>query len=60
MKANSKNKQASIDGAGSYILEQGDNEIKITVNLHSGNATGTAWGCDLSYDYVKINALYRT
>lgn len=35
-------------------------EIKITVDLHAGDSTGLAWGCDLSYDYVKINALYRT
>lgn len=35
-------------------------EIKITVDLHAGDARGMAWGCDLSYDYVKINALYRT
>lgn len=34
--------------------------ICITVDLHSGEVTGKAWGCDLSYDYVKINALYRT
>lgn len=34
--------------------------IKITVNLHNGDAKGKAWGCDLSYDYVKINASYRT
>ncbi|MBC1500868.1 bifunctional glutamate N-acetyltransferase/amino-acid acetyltransferase ArgJ [Listeria weihenstephanensis] len=34
--------------------------ILIEVNLHSGLETGTAWGCDLSYDYVKINACYRT
>ncbi|MBM7636587.1 bifunctional ornithine acetyltransferase/N-acetylglutamate synthase [Streptococcus saliviloxodontae] len=35
-------------------------EITITVDLHAGAETGTAWGCDLSYDYVKINSLYRT
>ena len=35
-------------------------EIVITVDLHEGVANGRAWGCDLSYDYVKINALYRT
>ncbi|KZR58270.1 bifunctional ornithine acetyltransferase/N-acetylglutamate synthase [Pseudobacillus badius] len=35
-------------------------EIKITVNLHLGAGHGFAWGCDLSYDYIKINASYRT
>ncbi|KAB2330886.1 bifunctional ornithine acetyltransferase/N-acetylglutamate synthase [Bacillus mesophilum] len=35
-------------------------EVKITVNLHQGTGQGKAWGCDLSYDYVKINASYRT
>ncbi|MFC3931990.1 bifunctional glutamate N-acetyltransferase/amino-acid acetyltransferase ArgJ [Streptococcus dentapri] len=34
--------------------------IKIVVDLHAGDSVGKAWGCDLSYDYVKINALYRT
>ena len=34
--------------------------IKIIVDLHTGDSVGKAWGCDLSYDYVKINALYRT
>ncbi|MEH7331648.1 bifunctional ornithine acetyltransferase/N-acetylglutamate synthase [Neobacillus drentensis] len=34
--------------------------IKILVDLHVGKGTGKAWGCDLSYDYVKINASYRT
>lgn len=34
--------------------------IKIIVDLHAGDGVGKAWGCDLSYDYVKINALYRT
>ena len=35
-------------------------EIKININLHSGNASATAWGCDLTYDYVKINGDYRS
>lgn len=35
-------------------------EIKITVNLNMGEGTGKAWGCDLTYDYVRINASYRT
>ena len=35
-------------------------EITICVGLNSGDATATAWGCDLTYDYVKINGDYRT
>lgn len=35
-------------------------EIKITVALEAGKGYGQAWGCDLTYDYVKINALYHT
>lgn len=37
-----------------------ENEIEILVTLDSGDATATAWGCDLTYDYVKINGDYRT
>lgn len=35
-------------------------EIEILVTLGSGEFTSTAWGCDLTYDYVKINGDYRT
>ena len=35
-------------------------EIEIIVNLNSGKASATAWGCDLTYEYVKINGDYRT
>ncbi len=35
-------------------------EIKIIVKLGDGNANAVAWGCDLTYDYVKINASYHT
>ncbi len=35
-------------------------EVKATADLKSGTAAATAWGCDLSYDYVKINADYRS
>ena len=35
-------------------------EVKININLGLGNKEGTSWGCDLTYDYVKINAAYRT
>jgi glutamate N-acetyltransferase / amino-acid N-acetyltransferase len=34
--------------------------VVIRLNLHQGNAEATAYGCDLTYDYVKINASYRT
>ena len=34
--------------------------IIITVDLHIGDAAATAWTCDFSFDYVKINASYRT
>ena len=34
--------------------------VDILVELEDGNAKGTAWGCDLTYDYVKINGDYRT
>ena len=36
------------------------NEIKIMINVGSGKGRGIAWGCDLTYDYVKINGDYRT
>lgn len=35
-------------------------EIMIKVNLHQGAVSATAWGCDLTYDYIKINGDYRT
>ena len=34
--------------------------VEILVQCKDGNAEGTAWGCDLTYDYVKINGDYRT
>jgi glutamate N-acetyltransferase/amino-acid N-acetyltransferase len=34
--------------------------VVITLDLKSGSNSAVAWGCDLSYDYVKINASYRT
>ena len=37
-----------------------EKEIVIDVMLHEGNYRATAWGCDLTYDYVKINGDYRT
>ncbi len=35
-------------------------EIEIRIDLHMGEASATAWGCDLTYDYVKINGDYRS
>ena len=37
-----------------------EDEITISVKLGDGDAESTAWGCDLTYDYVKINGDYRT
>ncbi|MBP3683730.1 MAG: bifunctional glutamate N-acetyltransferase/amino-acid acetyltransferase ArgJ [Oscillospiraceae bacterium] len=37
-----------------------EKEIEILVELNSGDISSTAWGCDLTYDYVKINGDYRT
>ena len=35
-------------------------EVGITARLNQGDASATAWGCDLSYEYVRINGSYRT
>lgn len=40
------------------VLKQ--DEVTVEVDMGSGGETATAWGCDLSYDYVKINGDYRT
>jgi len=40
------------------ILEE--DEIYINIDLHQGEASAKAWGCDLTYDYVKINGDYRS
>ena len=47
----------SEEEAKAVLLEK---EIEILVKLNSGDAEATAWGCDLTYDYVKINGDYRT
>lgn len=41
-------------------LELQQDPVYIKVDMKSGNANATAWGCDLTYDYVRINAAYRT
>ena len=47
----------SEEKAKEILLEK---EIDILVSLNDGDASATAWGCDLTYDYVKINGDYRT
>ena len=37
-----------------------EDEIDVLITLRDGEAIATAWGCDLTYDYVKINGDYRT
>ncbi len=54
------------DGAGVPFSEEIakeillEKEIEILVSLNDGEGKATAWGCDLTYDYVKINGDYRT
>ena len=58
--------QLCENGAGVSFSEETaaeilhENEIDILVNLNSGACDATAWGCDLTYEYVKINGDYRT
>ncbi len=55
-----------VDGAGINFSEESakdilsEDEIKILVDLHQGEGSAIAWGCDLTFEYVKINAEYRT
>ena len=61
-------KQIQIYGGGKavdYSEEEAtailsEKEVTVLVDMHAGDAEATAWGCDLSYDYVKINADYRS
>ena len=46
------------EAKASEILRESD--VQITVDLHQGSGEATAWTCDLTYDYIKINASYRT
>ena len=55
-----------VNGAGIEFSEEIakeillEDEIEIKVDLNDGEYSSTAWGCDLTYDYVKINGDYRT
>ena len=54
------------DGAGVDFSEEKakkillESEIEILVDLNDGEFSSAAWGCDLTYEYVKINGDYRT
>ena len=52
------NLTAALCELGKKVLHE--EEVVITLNLHEGDASVTSWGCDLTYDYVKINGDYRT
>ncbi|CAI0471760.1 unnamed protein product [Linum tenue] len=49
-------------GASNYLKKAGETHGTVAIQISVGNGTGggQAWGCDLSYDYVKINAEYTT
>ncbi len=55
-----------VDGAGVPFSEEKakeillEDEIQIIIKVGNGNGEAVAWGCDLTYDYVKINGDYRT
>ncbi len=50
--------ESYVEADGQAIMNE--SEIDITVQLHRGADNATIWTCDFSYDYVKINAEYRT
>jgi len=47
-----------LEADGQRVMQQA--EITVTVDLHRGDALTTVWTCDLSHDYVSINADYRS
>jgi glutamate N-acetyltransferase / amino-acid N-acetyltransferase len=49
---------AYLEADGQRVMKQ--SEITVRVELNRGNATTTVWTCDLSHDYVSINADYRS
>lgn len=53
----SRHKEYSEEEASKILAEE---EIIISVDMHQGSGSAVAWGCDLTYDYVKINGDYRS
>ena len=58
--------QVCLNGAGVPFSEEeakrilSEPEIIVLITLHEGDAQAQAYGCDLTYDYVKINGDYRS
>ena len=63
-----KDKSITIfkDGFGVEFSEEeatkllSEETVKVLADFHSGNESATAWGCDLTHEYVSINADYRS
>ena len=54
---NGRGVEFSEEKAKEILLEE---EITVIITLGDGESEAVAWGCDLTYDYVKINGDYRT
>jgi glutamate N-acetyltransferase/amino-acid N-acetyltransferase len=52
--------QPSIANLNTLKSMMKSTDLKITLDFNDGDATSTGWGCDLSYEYVRINAEYTT
>ena len=75
LKVSSKSSPASVAGAIAGMIKDGvavdyseeeatrilsEPEVTAIADIKMGDAQATAWGCDLTFDYVKINADYRS
>ena len=45
------------DTAKKILLEH---DVEILIEMNEGSSVCTCWGCDITYDYIKINGDYRT
>ena len=52
--------QEHIPSLQGFVQWIAGDEVEIKINLNDGNYKATAWGCDLTYEYVRINGDYRT
>ncbi len=66
IKSSAGTMQLVKDGFGTEVDEEfatkilSEEKVTVEADVHAGNYSATAWGCDLTYDYVKINADYRS